>query len=83
MTPIDTEKPELEVTEDRVPGQVDPSDADQHADEYEGRIKEQQNKQFQILKDEAHTIFAMVNGRPGVTSLAQLQKLLEKAGDEI
>ena len=83
MTPIDTEKPELEVTEDRVPGQLNPSDADQQADEYKRRIAEQQKKQFQILKDEAHTIFAMVNGRPGVTSLAQLQKLLEKAGDEI
>jgi len=83
MTPIDTEKPELEVTEDRVPGQLNPSDADQHADEYERRIKEQQTRQFQVLKDEARALYGMLDGRPGVRSLADLQKLLEKAGDEI
>jgi hypothetical protein len=83
MTPIDTEKPLLNVAEDRVPGQLNATDADQQADEYQRRIKEQQKRQFQILKDEARALFGMLDGRPGVRSPADLQKLLEKAGDEI
>ena len=39
--------------------------------------------QFQRLKDEAHSIFGMVEGRPGVRSRAEWEKLLDKAGDNI
>ena len=59
------------------------NEADRHADDFERRIREEQRKQFQVLKDEARTLFGMLDGRPGVRSLADLQKLLEKAGDEI
>jgi hypothetical protein len=60
------------------------SEADErNADDYERRVREQQKVQLQRLKDEAHAIFGMVEGRPGVRSLAKLQELLEKAGDEI
>lgn len=60
------------------------SEADeQHADDYERRVQGQQKVQLQRLKDEAHAIYGMVEGRPGVRSLAKLQVLLEKAGDEI
>jgi hypothetical protein len=54
-----------------------------HAEDYERRIRERQAAQFQRLKDEAHVLFGMMEGRPGVTSLAKLQELVEKAGDEI
>jgi hypothetical protein len=59
------------------------SEADQHADEYQRRIKEQQTRQFQLLKDEARALYGMLDGRPGIRSLADIQKLLAKAGDEI
>ena len=53
------------------------------AEEFERRCREQAAKQFQRLKDEAHAVFGMMEGRPGVRSLAKFQDLLEKAGDEI
>jgi len=35
------------------------------------------------LKDEAHALFGMVEGRPGVKSRKEWEKLLDKAGDDI
>ena len=82
--PVATRKGRAKVPDaDRVPSAVAVSEADRRADEHEQRIKQQQTKQFQVLKDEAHALFGMVDGCPGVRSLADLQKLLEKAGDEI
>jgi hypothetical protein len=58
-------------------------DVDDSADEHERRVKEEMDDQFQRLKDEAHAIFGMVEGRPGVRSRAEWGKLLDKAGDDI
>ena len=60
-----------------------PEVEDRSAEAYEERIRRQQHKQLQRLKDEAQALFGMVEGRPGVTSLARLRDLLEKAGDDI
>ena len=60
-----------------------PDAAERHAEAYEERIRQQQKKQLQRLKDEAQALFGMVGGRPGVSSLRKLQELLEKAGDDI
>jgi len=37
-------------------------------------VRDQQQGQFQRLKDEAHALFGKVEGRPGVRSLTQLQQ---------
>lgn len=53
------------------------------AEEHERRIAEQKQAQLQRLKDEARALLGMVEGQPGIVSLARLQELLEKAGDDI
>ena len=70
---------------DMVQAEVEPMGgaAEQGADAYEERMRKRQQLQFQRLKDEARAIFGMVNGVPGVKSLAKLKELLERAGDEI
>ncbi len=57
--------------------------ADDRAERLEAKRRTEALSQFRRLKDEARAIFAMVDGRPGVKSLAEWQKLLERAGDEI
>ena len=60
------------------------SDEEQRrAEEYELRVRDQQREQFQKIKDEARTIFGLVEGRPGVKSVADWEKLLDRAGDDI
>ncbi len=49
----------------------------------EARIAASQKVQFQRLKDEARTLYGVVDGVPGVRSPREWQKLLERAGDEI
>ena len=56
---------------------------DRSAAERGRHVKEEMDGQFQRLKDEAHTIFGMVEGRPGVKSRAEWEKLLDRAGDDI
>jgi hypothetical protein len=56
---------------------------ERRVEEFERRRREQATVQFQHLKDEARALYGMLEGRPGVRSLADLQDLLEKAGDEI
>lgn len=56
---------------------------DRRADEHERRVKAQADAQFRRLKDEARAIYGMVEGRPGVTSRAKWEKLLESASDDI
>ena len=56
---------------------------ERHAEEFEKRCHERATVQFQRLKDEARAIFGMMEGQPGIRSLANLQELIEKAGDEI
>lgn len=56
---------------------------DPRAAEIEDRHRQQQTVQFQRLKDDARALFGMVDGAPGVRSWADVQKLLEKAGDEV
>jgi hypothetical protein len=56
---------------------------DLSAEKHERRIKKELDDQFQKLKDEAHALFGMVEGRPGVTSRAEWEKLLDGAGDDI
>ncbi len=56
---------------------------ERHAEDFEKRCHERATVQFQRLKDEARAIFGMMEGQPGIRSLAKLQELLEKAGDEI
>lgn len=46
-------------------------------------MRDEQRALFQRVKDEARALFGMVEGRPGVRSLKELQAFLEKAGDEI
>lgn len=53
------------------------------AEEYETRIQKQADQQLQRLKDEARAAFAMVEGRPGVKSVAEWERLLDRAGDDI
>ena len=59
---------------DHVPAAVAVSEADRRAEEHEQRIKEQQTKQFQVLKDTAHALFGMVDGCPGVRSAGGLSE---------
>lgn len=60
------------------------SDADdRRAAEIEDRSRQRQTVHFQRVKDEARALFGMVDGAPGVRSWADVQKLLEKAGDEV
>jgi hypothetical protein len=66
-----------------IPSRSELPPSDRHVDQHERRISERQTRQFQILKDEAHALFGMLNGPPGVTWLAKLEKLVKKAGDEI
>ena len=81
--PLETTEQNSDTADDRPSAPLDDAEVDRRIDEHERRIADQQGKQFQLLKDEAHALFGMVNGRPGVTSVAKLQQLLEKAGDEI
>src|SRR5436189_3473225 len=59
------------------------ADAEHRADEHELRVRKDMAVQFQRLKDEAHALFGMVDGRPGVRSPREWAKLLDRAGDEI
>jgi hypothetical protein len=68
----------------RVPASVSVSEADERrAEELEGKARAQAKVQFQQLKDEAHAVFGMLEGRPGIISLKHLRDHLEKAGDEL
>lgn len=58
-------------------------DEERRAEEHEALIKAQADEQFQRLKDEAKALFGMVDGRPGVRSPREWEKLLEQAGDYI
>ncbi len=55
----------------------------EEATAFEARVQQEAAAQFQRLKDEARALFGMVDGRPGVRSPHEWQKLLERAGDEI
>src|SRR5262249_54566175 len=50
---------------------------------HEHRVHQEMAIQFQRLKDEAHALFGMVDGRPGITSPRKWAELLDRAGDEI
>jgi hypothetical protein len=60
-----------------------PNDPERRANEHERRVREGMEVQFHRLKDEAHALFGMVDGRPGVHSPREWAKLLDRAGDEI
>lgn len=60
-----------------------PSSQEDLAEQFEQRARREQHDQFQLLKDESRAVFGMVNGRPGVRSIAEWQKRLEEAGDDI
>lgn len=59
------------------------TEQDERAEAFERRAREEANAQFRKLKDQARAIYGQVNGRPGVRSPREWEKLLEKAGDEI
>ena len=81
--PVETTEQNSDTADDRPSAPLDAAEVDRRIDEHERRIADQQGKQFQLLKDEARALFGMLDGRPGVTSRANLAKALEKAGDEI
>lgn len=56
---------------------------DARADAHELRVRAEFNTQFQRLKDEARAVYGVMEGRQGVRSPAEWQRLLEKAGGEI
>ena len=58
-------------------------DAERRAEEHERRARQGMAVQFQRLKDEAHALYGMVDGRPGVRSPQEWARLLDRAGDEI
>jgi hypothetical protein len=57
--------------------------ADDRAEAHERRVKGELDAQFQRLKDEAQAIYGMVEGRSGVRSRAEWEKLLDSASDDI
>ncbi len=81
-----------EVSLDVVDHQVGPGDESRgaalealeaRAQAHEDRIAARQKAQFQRLKDEAQTLYGVVDGVPGVRSPREWEKLLDRAGDEI